>query len=176
MTGSSDKVRESNDYYPTPAWFTERLLEVESFAGTTVWEPACGDGAISKLLIAHGAGVESTDLYDRGYGQDGIDFLLTPGDVENIVTNPPYKLARQFVEHALLCASDRVVMCCKLNFLAGQRRAELFASTPLRTVYVSRKRVSFDKGTVKGNDNGVLEYAWFVWQQGYAGKPMIEWV
>jgi hypothetical protein len=65
-------------------------LSVEHFEGT-IWEPACGDGAISKVLEAAGYDVISTDLIDRGFGQGGVDFLKTTKALgRNIVTNPPY--------------------------------------------------------------------------------------
>jgi len=67
-------------------------------------------------------------------------------------------------------------MLLKLNFLEGQKRYQLFKSTPLKTVYVFSKRLSFDKGNEKGKGSGLLAYAWYVWEQGYKGKPMIEWI
>jgi tRNA G10 N-methylase Trm11 len=82
--------REPFEFYPTPPEATRALLSVERFEGT-IWEPACGDGAISKVLEAAGYYVISTDLIDRGYGTGGVDFLKTTEALgRNIVTNPPY--------------------------------------------------------------------------------------
>lgn len=78
------------DFYPTPPEATRALLSVERFSGT-IWEPACGDGAISKVLLAHGYSVVSTDLIYRGFGTGGVNFLTqTQTRARNIVTNPPY--------------------------------------------------------------------------------------
>jgi hypothetical protein len=61
---------EKGDWYPTPAWATQILMDVEPFVGA-IWEPACGDGAMSKVMMAAGHTVYSTDLFDRGYGENG---------------------------------------------------------------------------------------------------------
>ena len=82
--------RAAHDFYPTPPEATRALLSVEVFHGT-VWEPACGDGAIAKVLHAEGYDVVSTDLIDRGYGTGNIDFLQEKQPrARNIITNPPY--------------------------------------------------------------------------------------
>src|SRR4051812_20502286 len=77
------------DFYPTPRWATFALIESERFAGD-VWECACGDGAMSAVLGETGNQVISSDLYDRGFGEVGHDFLRTGRTAPNIVTNPPY--------------------------------------------------------------------------------------
>jgi hypothetical protein len=65
-------------------------LSVEAFEGD-IWEPACGDGAISKVLETAGYRVVSTDLIDRGYGAGGHNFLKSTKPLaKNIITNPPY--------------------------------------------------------------------------------------
>jgi hypothetical protein len=93
--------RVQDDFYPTPPRGIESLLRVETFDGP-IWEPACGDGAISMVLKAHGYAVESTDLVDRGYGKPGIDFLMEFAPLApNIVTNPPFKLAVLLVRKSL---------------------------------------------------------------------------
>ena len=82
-----DRVK--NDFYATPSNATEELLKRETFDGS-IWECACGDGAISKLLIEKGYEVYSSDLIDRGYGETGIDFLKSNKKFDNIITNPPF--------------------------------------------------------------------------------------
>lgn len=171
MQGDS-KDRESNDFYPTPPEATIMLLEKERFEGL-IWEPACGDGAISKLLPDT---TISTDLYYRGYGESGVDFLGTHKKVDHVITNPPYSLAKEFVLHGLECAESKVAMLCKLNFLESVNRHSLFKSTPLSKVYVFSKRVSFNKGNQKGKGSGLLAYAWFVWDKNYKGDPRLYWL
>lgn len=181
LTGSSEKNRESQDFYPTPPYATLKLLEKEIFTGS-IYEPACGDGAISKILKENypEQKVLSTDLFDRGYGEKtDIDFLTYDyGEFHpnNIITNPPYKFAQEFVQRSLEVANSKVAMLLKLNFLEGQKRYELFKSTPLKKVYIFSKRLSFDKGDEKGKGNGVLAYAWYVWEHGYNDAPTIDWL
>ena len=71
--------QEKDDFYPTPPQAVLPLLPHLELIGNTqydVWECACGDGAISKVLEENGLNVRSTDLIDRGYGDYGIDFLM----------------------------------------------------------------------------------------------------
>lgn len=77
------------DYFPTPAWATFALIDNEKFRGE-VWECACGDGSMSRVFETSGHRVISTDLYERGYGEAGHDFLATRRKATNIVTNPPH--------------------------------------------------------------------------------------
>ena len=89
-TNSRYSKRAAYEFYPTPPEATRALLSVESFEGD-IWEPACGDGAISKVLEAAGYQVVSTDLIDRGYGVGGHNFLKSDNPLaKNIITNPPY--------------------------------------------------------------------------------------
>ena len=88
---------EGPDYFPTPEWATHALIENERFEGE-IWEPACGDGAMSRVLEQTGCPVFSTDLFDRGYGEAGVDFLKADRVSDNIVTNPPYNSAEAFVK------------------------------------------------------------------------------
>jgi hypothetical protein len=93
--------RETHDFYPTWPAATKALLSVERFDGP-IWEPACGDGAMSKVLEEAGYEVISTDLIDRGYGEGGRDFLMEwQPRAPNIVTNPPFRWAIEFVDRAL---------------------------------------------------------------------------
>lgn len=161
---------EKHDYYATEPRAIELLLEQESF-NQNIWEPACGEGHISKVLEAQGYNVTSTDLIDRGYGLGGQDFLRAPyfdafdGD---IITNPPYKYAKEFVEKAIehVRPGRKVAMFLKLTFLEGQGRRGLFKQHPPKTVYVSSARLQCGKnGDFSGTS--MVAYAWFVWQKGY---------
>lgn len=127
------KEREANDYYATEPAAVELLLDLEQF-GPTIWEPACGQGHISEVLVKYGHTVISTDLVDRGYGLGGIDFLQTKktGAGVDIITNPPYKYGKEFVEKALGVVSEgrKVAMFLKLQFLEGKNRGKLFEKYP----------------------------------------------
>ena len=124
--------REDNDFYATDPRALELLLELEDF-DPFVWECACGKGHLSEVLKKHGHIVKSTDLIDRGYGVGGVDFLATTTPFNgDIITNPPYKYAQEFVEHALslIPEGNRVAMFLKLTFLESKNRRAMFELTP----------------------------------------------
>ena len=168
--------RPDDDFYPTPPAATAALLRVEAFEGP-IWEPACGDGAISRLLDAAGHQVISTDLNHRGYGRGGVDFLL---DFEtraaNVITNPPFSLAAQFARHALGRTTGKVALLCKLNFLEGMKRKPLFEGTPLKTVHVFSQRLTLARNGQKIESRGMIAFAWFVWEHGHDGAPTLAWL
>lgn len=178
MVGSPSKHRERDDFYPTPPEATESLLAVEKFS-EEIWEPACGDGAISRVLEAAGHKVISSDLINRGYGQHGVDFLMEyRPPVENIITNPPFKLALPFIERSLSLTTKKTAMLLRLAFLEGSLRGKMFASTPIARIHVFSQRVTFKRGgTDEGNGGGgMIAFAWFVWEHGYTGKPTVGWI
>src|SRR5262245_6445279 len=88
------------DFFPTPRWATFALIENETFDGE-IWDPACGDGAMARVLEARGNKVFASDLYDRGFGAHGQDFLAATRQAANIVTNPPYNCAEAFIAQGL---------------------------------------------------------------------------
>ena len=128
----TDAERQREDYYATEPKATEWLCKLERFEGR-ILEPSCGEGHMSRVLEAAGYEVVSRDLVDRGYGEVAdflaIDNLEWDG---NIVTNPPYKYAQEFVEKALsiIPKGKKVAMFLKLTFLEGKARRALFRSTP----------------------------------------------
>ena len=173
--------RESDDYYATDPTAVERLLEIETFSHK-IWEPACGEGHISKVLEAHGYDVLSTDLVYRGYGRGGWDFLECREPVDmDILTNPPYKYAQEFVEKAidLVTPGHRVCMLLKLQFLEGKARRYLFDRSPPKTIYVSTRRINCckngDFSREQRSNNSAQAYAWYIWEKGFAGDPVIKW-
>ena len=166
------KTREPMDNYPTPDIATLSLMALEDFSGI-VWEPACGSGAIAK----HFPGCVATDLRnDNIYGETDIDFLSEYRKVNHIITNPPYRLAQQFVEHALECVDGKVAMLCKLAFLEGKARYSLFQKNPIKTVYVFSKRLPLTKEGDTRKQSSMIPFAWFVWEKGYTGKTTVEWI
>lgn len=115
--------REEDDFYPTPPYAVEELLKREKFEGT-VWECACGEGDISKVFIDKGFEVISTDLIDRGFGTQE-DFLKSSKTANNIVTNPPYKLALDFVLKAKQQSDKKIAMFLKTVWLESESRYEM---------------------------------------------------
>lgn len=180
MAASTHKPidREADDFYATPRSAIEQLLEVEKFDGD-VWEPACGDGAISRVLQEKGYDVTSTDLVDRGYGDGGIDFLMEMQPLApNIVTNPPFKLATEFAVRAVALCAGKVAMLLKIGFLEGPSREALHAH--LARVWVIRRRVTFLKGgkefSRSNGKGGIHAYAWFVWDKSHHGPVSLGWL
>lgn len=168
--------RDYNDYYPTPGWTVKELLRRQSFTGG-IYEPACGEGNISKALLEAGFEVYSSDIIRRGYGEQ-LDFLSTKFECDNIITNPPYKLALDFVLHSKNLARHKIAMFLRTAWLEGKSRYEMFQDKkfPLKTVYQFSQRVSLYKGGVEMKNSGMIAYAWFVWDKAYSGKPTIEWI
>ena len=178
----SDSVREVNDYYATDPKCVDDLLSKESFS-TNIWECACGEGHISKKLEEAGYNVFSTDLIDRGFGIPDVDFLKQEGNGNldyDIITNPPYKYATEFVNKALSIIGDghRVAMFLKLTFLEGKTRYDaLFKPTPPHYVYVYTFRALCSKnGKFDEASSGPIAYAWYIWDKGYKGEPIIRWI
>ena len=163
--------REEHDYYATEPKAVDLLLEQETFS-ELIWEPACGEGHIAKALERHGHSVYSTDLIDRGYGLGGKDFLKENGIFHgDIITNPPYRYAKEFVEKALetVAPGNKVAMFLKIQFLEGKARRALFEEHPPQTVYVSsgRLRCAMNGDFEKYAKSNAICYAWFVWRRGY---------
>lgn len=201
IVGSSRQngEREKDDFYPTPTYAIEKLLEVEEFE-PIVWEPACGDGAISKVLAktfapnsCGGAGYKtvSSDIVDRGYGEHlGEDFdflkLTTPASLNpllqgdfDIITNPPFKYGLQFVLQAKKFATNKIAMFLKLSFLAGVERKKILYSDrnfPLARVYIFSGRVPIWKNGIPCKNSGMIDFAWFVWDKNHKGQPTFDWI
>ncbi len=170
--------RQSEDYYATEPKATEWLMKLEKFNGL-ILEPSCGEGHISKVLINYGYTVVSRDLVDRGFG-DIADFL-SPDNTTwdgDIITNPPYKYAQEFVEKALQIIPDghKVAMFLKLTFLEGKARKHLFRIWPPCRVYVSSSRLKCAmNGEFEKFSSSATAYAWFVWEKGFCGDTVVKW-
>ena len=168
---------EKDHFYPTPPEATAALLRLETFH-PAVWEPACGDGAISDVLEATGYDVTSTDLVDRHYGEARVDFLMEHRLLApHIITNPPFKLAEEFVLHGLGLGATKIAMLLRLAWLEGIDRKALFASTPIARVHVSSRRLKMRRAGTDGGKGGssMVAFAWFVWEVGHVGPPILNW-
>ena len=182
--------RESDDYYATDPRAIEKLRKVYTIP-PVVWECACGAGHLSRRLIEYGHDVLSTDLVDRGYGHVNIDFLkedrlpeYLQGEDCCILTNPPYKYATEFIEHALdlLPAGQPAIFLLKTTALEGKKRFErLFIHGYLEAVYQFVERVLCAKNGdfegVKAGGGSAVSYAWFVFNKKQKRDyPFIYWI
>ena len=181
ILGASDhsfEKREINDYYATHPIATKWLVDVENF-NNNIWEPACGEGHISEILKSKGYNVKSSDKYDRGYGEI-YDFLTPQNNYWNgdIVTNPPYKYAQEFVEKSLriINENNKIAMFLKIQFLEGKKRKILFKQNPPIRVWVSSSRILCAKnGDFNSKKGSAVCYCWFIWKKGFKGDPIIKW-
>lgn len=174
----SDNERQREDYYATEPKAVEELLKIETFCGS-ILEPACGEGHISEVLKRNGYHVVSRDLVDRGYG-DVADFLSVDNTLWNgdVITNPPYRYAQEFVEKALQIVPNgrKIAMFLRLQFLEGKKRKELFIQTPPKTIWVSSSRLRCAiNGDFAQAGSSATAYAWFVWEKGYCGSTTVRW-
>lgn len=155
---------------------TQALLSVEKFNGD-IWEPACGDGAMAKVLESEGYTVIGTDVEPRGYGTT-LDFFMSFSLLaNNIVTNPPYRLLNDFIERAATLQPEKIALLTKLNALETIERSRILERTKLTRVWVFRARQNiYRNGIVESDNGGMIAFCWLVWEHGYTGKPMIGWI
>jgi hypothetical protein len=162
------------DFYPTPPWATYALIDNETFRGP-IWECACADGKMSQVLETKYQ-VLSSDLHDRGYGQC-IDFLTAKRQFPNIVTNPPYHSAEEFVHTGMQLATRKLALLMRLAFLEGINRAKtIFLPKPPSRVWVFSERITFYPANMKRAGSGTQAFAWFVWDRAdKSGKTELRW-
>ncbi len=181
--------RQARDFYATPAWVTEALLAHVTLRGP-VWEPCCGDGAMAKVLQAHGHQVVASDIAARGFGAPGVDFLAArtlPDGCRAIVTNPPYGEGELqpgqrrspaailgFLRHALALTASvqgQLALLVRLQWIAGQRAATLMTAAPFASVVVLRQRICwFDMGA--DTKPAQHHHAWVVFDHAHPpGQP-----
>ena len=172
--------REQHDFYSTDPNALRLFLDKFKLH-TKVWEPACGMGHLSDVLEEYGYIVRSSDLIDRGYGNTGVNFLeIKERDLNmDILTNPPYKYAYEFVDKAMdiIANGYYVVMFLKIQFLEGQKRLELFKKYPPKYIYVNSKRqICYINGDMSKKMSSATCYCWFVWEKGFTDDPIIKWL
>ena len=173
----SETEREKNDFYATSPVAVHELLKHHEFQ-KNILEPSCGNGIISSALKEHGHIVKSSDLIDRGYG-DVMDFFsIESASGMDIVTNPPYRYSKQFVEHALKIVDDgsEVAMFLRIQFLESKSRRDLFDNTPPKLVFIPSGRISCAKNADFENIGSSAQmYAWFIWEKGFTDSTQIKW-
>lgn len=163
------------DFFPTPRWATFALIENEKFTGD-IWECACGNGAMSRVLETTALPVLSTDLYERGYGEAGHDFLKAQRTAGNIITNPPYNCAEGFVAVGVKRARRKFALLLRLAFLEGANRANtIFAKMPPSRVWVFSERITFYPAGAEVKGSGTTAYAWFVWDKDASSSTELRW-
>lgn len=195
LMGASSEHRSALDFYETPTVVTKAFLRASGWHPKTnvVWEPAAGNGAIADVIkdFFPGVTVVTSDIKqrDRMLTMEG-DFLKHQwGEgseylcVKDIITNPPFSHAQEFVEKALDLVTGDIVMLLRLAFLETTQRRALFEEKHLREVWVSSRRIHFtspyltqrEKETGKKSNSG-MAMAWFIFNRNYKGDPVIKWI
>ena len=177
---SHTAIREENDFYATEPKAVYKLLKYERF-NKNIWECACGEGNISEVLKEHGYDVYSTDLIDRNYQDEIIDFIKTEKKFKgDIVTNPPFKYTTEFVLKSLEAVEmgSKVAMLLKINFLSGKKRyKEIYSKFPPYRVYVFTGRVGCSKNNKpEGFKHSTMDFVWMIWEKGKIGPTEIKWI
>lgn len=174
------------NFYPTPPEATRALLSVEAFDGP-IWEPACGQGHIAKVLAEAGHEVIATDLNNRGYGRHSIDFLRASADAfapraKHIVTNPPYGrgLADDFIVRALAVTKKtggKVAMLLNLASLAHERRTVAWKENPPARLFAVDGVVCWPDAERKPPKHFLQHrYVWAIWEHGHKGPSAFWWL
>lgn len=179
----TDQQRQHEDFYATDPIAAKLLLEVEVFNGK-IWECACGEKHLAKVFEEAGYDVRSSDIVNR-CGNEVFDFLGLENQEKfegNIITNPPYKYATEFIYKALSLIPEgyKVAMFLKVQFLEGKERKRLFTQFPPKCVYVSSSRILCAKNAefekMKAGGGSAVAYAWYVWEKEYKGETIIKWI
>lgn len=178
----TNEKRDLEDFYATDPIAAHILMREESF-NENIWECACGKLHLSKVFEEYRYKVRSSDIVDR-CGNEVLDFLSIENNYwsGDIITNPPYKYALEFIYKALsiIPEGNKIAMFLKVQFLEGKKRKILFTRFPPRTIYVTSSRITCAKNgdfeKMKEGGGGALAYAWYVWEKGYKGDTIIKWI
>lgn len=175
--------KDSPDDFPTPPWATRALIEHvigrEKVVGMDCLEPACGRGYMSRPLGEYFDDVSSSDAYPYGFGpiRDFLEFPFEAQSQDWVITNPPFRLAEEFVNRALVVARHGVAILARTVFLESVGRYEnIFSRRPPTKFAQFTERVAMVKGRVDPKASTATGYAWFVWEKADAGSPKLMWV
>ena len=184
----TEKERQNDDYYATDPIAIDKLLEQITLP-INVWECACGEGHLAERLKQYGYNTYASDLIDRGYGLGHINFLqemtlpFSKGQECCILTNPPYKYATEFAEHALelLPIGQPCILLLKTTALEGKKRWErLYSKGYLHEVYQFTERLLCAKNgdfqTMIDGGGSAVSYAWFVFRRYRCQSTKIFWI
>ncbi len=169
QSGEVEWDRPDHEFCPTPPEATEALIRaMPHLAGQKIWECACGDGRLARVLEHHSCKVIGTDLIDRGYGEGGVDFLATHRRrAGKVITNPPFTLAQCFIEHAMRLHLEEVWVLLKTNYYQTKNRQGF--KMRIRPKYKLELSWRIDS---LGLGNGALDCAWFGFERDYCGSTL----
>ena len=175
----STHEREQHDYYATDPIAINYLFDVEEF-NDDIWEPSCWEWNLSIRMTELWKNVISSDLIDRNFWQWWIDFLNCNKTWKwDIITNPPYKFAREFIEKSLELIPDwnKVAMFLRIQFLESKGRYSLWKNTPPKKIYVFSGRMwCAMNNEIWKHSQSAVPYAWYVWEKWYTWPTVIDWI
>ena len=174
----TDKERQNEDFYATDPVATEWLLKLENIHDVVI-DNSVGEGDLMFPIIKSGRKVIGFDIVNRFSQHPGFEFRnenwldFNPDKLLNadIIFNPPYKLAQEFVEHSINLVEEGRKVCAflKLQFLEGKKRKELFEKYPPKIVYVSSSRILCAKNAdftgMREAGGSAVAYCWYVWEK-----------
>jgi hypothetical protein len=177
---------DSLDFFPTPPWATRALCEhvlplmpipTRLLKAASVWEPACGDGAMARPLAEYFAQVRATDIHDYGFGVERDFFSPGAEGVDWVITNPPFRLGERFAETALAIADMGVALLVRTAFLESATRYRLFSQQPPRIIAQFVERVPMVKGRLSKTASTATAYCWVVWSKlATSDHPIFTWI
>lgn len=193
--GNPKNKRVDNDFYATNPQAVEMLLKNYDFNGISILEPCVWGGHIARTVDSfyiNKKDITGVDLVDRGYPNTIVQNFLewnTDKKFEGIITNPPYSLAKEFVEKGMTLLTDetestvngQMAMFLKIQFLEGIKRKELFEKYPPKYIYVFRKRMATWNNGQEFDSNGkrwatTMCHAWFIWEKNSKTEPIVRWL
>lgn len=177
--------KDSLDDFPTPPWATRALMEHvipwDAYSREmNCLEPACGAGHMAKVLKEYFHLVHATDVHPYGYG--AVDNFLQAnhdsGSFDWVVTNPPFRLAENFIAEALGIARVGVAMLVRTVFIESVGRYErLFLPNPPSIFAQFTERVPMVRGRLDRKASTATGYAWIVWLKNpQKAFPRMAWV
>jgi hypothetical protein len=178
------ELKTSLDDFPTPPWATRALVEhvitsKASLASMTCLEPACGRGHMSIALAESFDQVVSHDIFAYGFG-DVADFLKTKHADQSfdwVITNPPFKLAEDFINRSMKIARRGVAMLTRTVFIESVGRYErLFNPIPPSAFAQFVERVPMVKGRLDKKASTATGYGWLLWEKERPGGTQLVWI
>ena len=180
----AEEERQNEDYYATDPIAARLLLQIEELdKNTPIWECAAGENHLANVFKESGYKVRTSDLVKRTESTEQLDFLSDEVTewTGNIITNPPYNKASEFIDKAMsiIGDGDKCIMFLKLQFLEGKSRRGLFEKYVPKTIWVSSSRIFCAKNgdfqEAKRIGGSAVAYAWYVWEKGYRGDTAVKW-
>jgi hypothetical protein len=172
-------ARNKNDFYIEPEWCSRRLFETEKFRGH-IHDPCAGTGRILTEARLAGYRASGHDINPRHPDVMARDFMTIDFNIDNIVCNPPFSIARKFTELAIDCSIFKCALILPTVWLNGDKRSRWLETTPLYKILLLTPRPSMPPGEVvmagEAARNGTQDFAWFIWSRGHTGPAQIGWL